>query len=280
MDFLNSLLISIQDLFSSLELWDFLVLVIFLLMLGSLGFFLATLIKRTKKIREEEKKKKYQEEIDRVLFGIMFDSSDSTALMPGFSFSGKSKLFKKVMIKSLIGLHSNFSGQYNSKLERFFVNSGLVEYSVKKMKSKKWVQVVEGIRDLSSLNYQPAYELIRKVKFENNDMVLQEKLIARIRLKGLGELWEFRDSKYYFNDWTQSNILYAIKKHDIQPVDNIFELLHSKNESVALLGVRLIHYYQNLAQLDSLDEFRKLTHSQKLISEINFLLRKKRFSQT
>lgn len=264
---------------SSLDLITILLLIILIFFLGSVFFFFLTLFLRIQKIREEKQKKLFQEEIDPILFGILFDEGKSENLGSNFTLAGKSNLYQKVMIKSLIGLHQNFSGASTQKLEEFFVHSGLVNYSLKKLRFKSWVRVVEGIRDLSSLNYQAAYDQILSVKFEQNDMVQQEKLIARIRLRGLKELWAFRDSSFYFNDWTQSNIIFAIKRFKVPSVDHLPELLHAKNESVALLGIRLIHYYHEIKQLEVLEYFKGKTPRKRLIYEIDFLLHKKRFSR-
>ncbi len=276
-EFINQTISGGLDWASSLDLIEILLLVILFFLLGSLYFFFATLFKRIFKIREEKKKKAYQEEIDQILFRILFGKEDGEET--NFSLAGKSKLYQKVMIKSLIGLHQNFSGASVEKLENFYVQSGLVNYSLKKLQARSWVLKVEGMRDLSSLNYQAAYDKIKAIKFDRNDMVQQEKLIAKIRLKGLKELWAFRESSVYFNDWTQSNILFAIKRFKVPPVDNLPELLQSKNESVALLGIRLIHYYHDIKQLEVLEYFRGKTQRKKLINEIDFLLHKKRFSK-
>lgn len=275
----NRILRELEQLFSGMNLKDILILVILLFVISSLFLFLATLFKRLKKIREQKIKKKYQKEIDQILFGVMFKEESEPEIRQGFLLSDKPNLYKKVMIKSLIGLHHNFSGGSSTKLEQFFVHSGLVNYSLRRLKSRNWVNVVEGIRDLSALNYKEAYPMILNIKFEANDMVQQEKLIARIRLNGLQEIWEFKDSKMIFNDWTQSNILFAIKKYKVPPIDNLHELLQASNHTVVLLAVRLMGYYQNFHHYEVLENFKASTKSSKVLNEINFILKNKRYSR-
>lgn len=279
MGIVHRILGKLEQLISVMDLKDILILVILILVINSLFFFLATLFKRVRKIRQQKVKQSYQEEIDQLLFGVMFKEEDSSETGQTFFLTSKSNLYKKVMIKSLIGLHNNFSGVSSAKLEEFYVQSGLVHYSLRKLKSRNWVYVVEGIRDLAALNFTEAYPMILKIKFDKNDMVQQEKLIARIRLNGLQEIWDFKDSKMIFNDWTQSNILFAIKKYKVPPIDNLHELLQASNHSVVLLAVRLMGYYQNFHHYEVLKNFKASTKSSKVFNEINFMLQNKRYSR-
>ncbi|MFN3800845.1 hypothetical protein [Belliella pelovolcani] len=260
---------------SEFDLKFTLILIILVFSICSIIFFLATLTKRIFKIKEDKKKKLFQIEIDKVIFGIMFDQDGGKH----FTVHGKSTLFKKLMIKSLIGLHDNFSGISAVKMEEFFVKSGLVNYSLSKIRSRSWVDVVEGMRDLSSLNYKKAYPEILKISFEGNDIVHQEKLLARIRLNGLQELHEFKSSKVYFNDWTQSNIIFVVKKHRVPNDDLLPDLLYATNKSISLLAIRLIDYYQDLSQMEALREFKIITKNKKLQAEIDFLLKVKTLPQ-
>lgn len=273
MSFLESFRAQTQEFLQNLSLKHGLILVILAFLMAALYFFLLTLWKRSQKLRELKVKKAYQEEIDQILFGFVFGQDGAEEELKKFSITGKSNLYKKILIKSLISLHSNFTGSSTAKLEDFYVSSGLVDYSLKKLRSKKWTAVVEGIRDLAALNYQPAYDSIKQAGFSNNDLVQQEKLIARIRLRGLEELNEFRNSKAYFNDWTQSNILFSVKRFKVKNLENLQDLLDSPNESVALLVIRLIFYFRNSSQLLAIDDFEQRTGSEKLVSEINFFKR-------
>lgn len=162
---------------------------------------------------------------------------------PNFREHKNIRLFQQVTIKTLIGLHHNYSGTYCRKLEHFFAESGLATYSLEKLNSGNWAHIVEGIRDLSSLQYVPAYPRIVSYKNHKNKFVKTEVLLGMIKLKGTSELLKFKTSKVYFNDWVQSNILFVVKNFKISAPENLHELLESKNRSIFLLGVRLMNYY-------------------------------------
>lgn len=256
-----------------LDLLQWLLVVAIVIIAGMAGFFLlATFIKRAVKIRENKIKKIYQKEIDELLFKFLFDKNGELTSNPVFLANKKSALFQKLFIKSIIALHYNYSGVYSQKLEKFYVDSGLVHYSLKKLQSKNWSLVVEGMRDLSSLKYQPAYIKLKYLEFGKNKFVQQEILLARIRLRGLKDLFEFQHSKFFLNDWNQSNILFLVKKHNLPAPENLSELLKATNQSVVLLAVRLIQYYKQVHHGDALMEVYKKTKEHSLKKEIELVL--------
>lgn len=223
-----------------------LLVVIFCIISVSLLFFFLTLYKKIYRIKEIRKKQEYQNIIDELLFNLLFNEKDVQEIIESKEFSDHKdrKLFQQITIRSLIVLHHNYSGIYSKKLEQFFAESGLAVYSVKKLNSDNWADIVEGIRDLSSLGYLPAYPRIVSYKNHKNKFVKTEVLLGMIKLKGISELLKFKNSKEYFNDWVQSNILFVVKNYKIPAPGNLSELLESKNKSVLLLAVRLINYYR------------------------------------
>lgn len=209
-------------------------------------FFTLTYVNRYKRIKKTALKAIYQKTIDEMLFTLLFDVNMKMETVSN-SFKnkeGKTKLYKKITIKSINALHRNYTGELKEKIEEFYVKSGLVNYSLKKINSPKWTSTVEAIRDLSNLNYQPSYEAISSKLNHSKKMVRKEAFIGVILLKGLEELLKLKDSKLYLDDWTQSNILYVVKRDRMTSPKNIEVLLTSQNETIVLLGARIIQYFQ------------------------------------
>lgn len=261
------------------QLLNFSVEDILLLMIGcitctSLLFFFMTLFKKIARLKEHKKKQNYQEIIDVLIFDLLFNERNVEEIKEASEFKNyrQKKLFQQLMIKSLKGLHHNYSGIYRKKLENFFAQSGLAEYSLEKLNSGNWEHTVEGIRDLSSLGYMPAYPRIVSFQNHKNIFVKTEVLLGLIKLKGISELLKFKNSRVYFNDWVHSNILYVVKNNKIPAPLNLDELLESKNRSVLLLAVRLINYYGIAEHFSSLSRFYTTTSDPALKQEITQLL--------
>ena len=260
------------------EAHDFKILIEILLFFTALFFllsllmFIITYIKRIRRIKSESLKTEYQNIIDNVLFTYLFseeDNSDTDITEFKHNFD-TNVLFQKVAVKAVVALKHNYSGEFKTKLEMFYVSYGLSKYSMKKLNSKKWYKKIEGIKDLSNLNYQPAFEKIKACLTHKNKLVQEEALIAILKMRGINELILQKDSNIFLNDWIQSNIIFTIKTNKINEVDNLIDLLESKNESMQLLGVRIISYFRDSSYLQKLKELEKQTHNLKLKSEINF----------
>ncbi|MEP6263110.1 MAG: hypothetical protein ABJ092_16145 [Gillisia sp.] len=255
---------------------DILLLAISMVFLSAVLFFLMTLFKKMRRLKELNLKKLYQEEIDEILFAFLFENkkNENTFSFPHFTKNLLNPLYKRVAIKSIISLHHNYSGEYSARLEQIYSDWGLANYSMKKLNASKWTFVVEGIRDLSSMNYVKAYQKIQYLRNHKNEMVQTEALLGMIKLKGLQELFKFSNSNLYLNDWIQSNILFLVKKYKIPAPPNLKLLLQSKNESLVLLAIRLITHYKMTPQYDALFTLYQKTESLQLKKEINLELNK------
>lgn len=220
-------------------------------------FFVLTYINRYKRIKKTELKAVYQKKIDQLFFTLLFEEN-RTVSEAAEVFKKEiipTKLIKKMTLKSINSLHRNYTGELKQKLEEFYVESNLVQYSLKKMDSLNWAKVVEAIRDLSNLNFQEAYQSIYSKLDHSKKIVQKEAFIGMILLKGLNELIKLKDSPIYIDDWTQSNILYVVKRDKMKAPENIELLLTSKNESIVLLAARIIQYFQLVQHSNALEHW-------------------------
>lgn len=251
-------------------LLEVLIAVTLLFALLALLFYILTLAKRSLRIRKKQKKSHYQSIVDKILFDYMFnnESTELFSLAPYEEHFASNHLFQKVAIKSIISLHHGYSGLYQEKLEKFYVKSLLVHYSLRKLQSKKWYHKVEGIRDLANLKYEAAFDSIKIHLAHKNEMVQTESLIAMIKMRGLDELTRQVDLKLYLNEWTQSNILFTIKSNRINDNGQLEVLLTSSNPSIQLLAVRLMNHYGNRVYLRSLILLERETREEHLKREI------------
>lgn len=234
-------------------------------------FFTLTYINRYKRIKKTELKAVYQKKVDKLLFELLFEEN-ITVKKASEIFKNDiipTKLVKKISIKSINSLHRNYTGELKQKLESFYVESGLVTYSLKKIDSLNWAKVVEAIRDLSNLNYQQAYDSIFSKLNHSKKIVQKEAFIGVILLKGLDELINLKDSPIYIDDWTQSNILYVVKRDKMRDPGNIELLLTSQNESIVLLGARIIQYFQSVEHTTALKKWIQKNPNSKIQSKIS-----------
>lgn len=218
---------------------------------AALIFLLLTLIKRNKKLFKLRKTEHYRNHIEQLLFELMFGQADLEESMNKYQSFRPDTLFKKIMIQSIVSLHMNYSGTQKQLLEQFFHKSGLSNYSLKKIKSLRFKHIVEGIRDLSALNVQEAVPDIYRFLYHYSEMVRKEALVGLVTLQGVRILEDTDIQHIYIDDWSQSCILYNLKIKQAS-IGDISPLLQSENESLVLLGARMIDYFQLYALYEPL----------------------------
>lgn len=249
------------------------VLILFVILFFTIALilYLITLFKRLLKIRNEALKSNYQRIVDKALFTYLFVGENIKVKDVNIFNSNitDDSLFQKVAIKAIISLHHSYSGEYQEKLQSFYVQSKLVNYSLRKLDSKSWYKKVEGIRDLSTLKYQPALDKIKLCLFHKHELVQSEALIALVKMNGITELIQQKNSNLYLNDWIQSNLIFTIKTNRINDTGELNQLLTSENASFKLLGVRLIYHYHDSTYLENLKVFENQIDDIKLKSEIS-----------
>ena len=212
------------------------------------GFFLffltATFIKRSHKLRNQRKSEHHQKVGNEILFNLLFGITTMEEALQEFHALPKSALLNRAMTRSIISLYRNYAGEQRKILENFFVLSDLADFSYKKLKSNRWVEVVEGIRVLSVLNVHEAFGVMRVLLDHPNTHVKKEAFIGLITLEGMQGLYKFSLPEIPIDDWTQSCIIYQLKIRSFSSFNGIHLLFESKNGSLVLLGMRITAYFQ------------------------------------
>lgn len=238
----------------------------------ALCFLLVTIIKKGIKIRKVKKVAELQKIIDDLVYKILFSTDNLDECIAIYKIHKRKKLFKKLLVKSLVSLHRSYVGEPKLNIEKFYKESNLCLYSVRKLKEKKWVQKVEAIRDLSKLNYQDSYELILKFTEYDKDVVKKEAITGVILLKGFSELIKFKESKLFFDDWMQTNFLYSLKIKQWQVTDLNPGLFTSENESFLLLLARIIELYHIHDFYDRLYEIQQNVTDVKIKKDLSNII--------
>lgn len=255
-----------NNFFHSYSLEEKLCFFIGVFFLIALILFLITILKRVLRLKNEKLQNQYQNTIDALLFEYLFFEDIKDTQLIQYKFPNTT--FQKVLLKSIVSLHRNYSGEYRKKLEFIYVESKLVNYSLKKLESKNWGFKIDAIRDLSNLKYLPAIDKVKLCLTHKNELVQVEALIGILLMTGLDEFIEQRNSKVYLNDWVQSNIIFVIKNNNVKNTNNLKLLLTSDNVSFQLLGARLTKYYSDFSLLNQLKELELTTEDLKLKAEI------------
>jgi hypothetical protein len=217
----------------------FLLYCIYFFIFISLSLFTAIAIIRWNKIRNQKLEKRFTPIIEHILSQNLFES----AFYSEFSVYEKlfkNSLFRSLMMESIINLHQNFDGTYSENLENFYLDSGLINDSYKKINSDQWQIKCKGIKELAEMNVEEAFgDLVKMSKSANKTLTIVA-INACIKLNGSNGIRHLAKHKYKFDLWTQLNILDALKQGNLARIQGIEYLLTSENTSVVSLGLKAI----------------------------------------
>jgi len=229
-------------------------------------FTILLFISRHKKIHNQKLIAEYTSIIDKVLLPVIFKNKPASDVIESKNYKtyAKNKTFQETLLKNIINLHIVYAGEYNLKLEEFYRKSGLANLSLAKLKSGEWSRKCEGIRELSQMNIQESFSNIHKCVLQKHTTLKLEALLGLIRLKGVEGLSILHNYKEPINDWVQLNILYEIENNDLRTVKNFSDFLQSKNESVVILGLRLIAKFNQIQNIDQIIEIQNSNASERI----------------
>lgn len=197
---------------------------------------------RYTKIKNEHLIAQYNPITEEILFSLVFNNTPLDIILGSVAYKSniQKDLFKATLLQNIITLHINYAGEYNLKLEDFYKKTGLIDLSYAKLRSSEWNVQCEGIRELTQMEVKESIYEIKKHIGNNHSTLTLESICGIIRLNGLEGLNILTDYTQPINDWIQLNILYEIDHSDRSEVRSFAGLLKSKNDSVVLLGLRLI----------------------------------------
>jgi hypothetical protein len=234
------------------ELWNFylsntwvepfLVSSILLFMITSLLLYILIIRSRAYKLKGERLSAVYGIIIEKILFTVIFEEAVFAEIKKNTDYKllSNNKVFRNQMISSVLNLHQNYEGAYAKKLEKFYYESGLIKKSFKDLKSKKWEVACSGVKELAQMNVIKAFESIIKISKTKNKTLKVVALNACIKLNGAKGLLHLIDHKDPIDEWTQVNIMAAIKLFEVEDTNGIELLLESKNATVVTLGLKII----------------------------------------
>lgn len=240
---------------------DLLVLIcILVLLLASVIFIILTLLSRNRKIRRDIFLTRNTAHIDATLFSVAFDGKRIRDFKqdPEFSRNWKRRIYREQFLAKLIKLHQLYGGEIALNLQKCYKESGLIQLSFEKIRSRRWHLKCAGIQELSEMEVKKAIPIIREHTRSKNPTVKMVALIEVIHLKGLKGLWLLKDYEDTLDDWIQLNLLESIKAANTADVPDFGFLLKAKNDSIVVFGLRLLSMFH---QSQHLKVVRSLTKS-------------------
>lgn len=128
---------------------------------------------------------------------------------------------RQILLEEIIDLYNNFNGIASDRVKTLYKEMRLYEISVRKVKSLIWHENIEGIVELSLMNYSKGAKYIRPLLHHPNIEVRRKAKIAIVELNKIEGLKELVDLPGEMSEWTYLSILSILKRthNKISPED-------------------------------------------------------------
>ncbi|GGK50386.1 MULTISPECIES: HEAT repeat domain-containing protein [Flavobacteriaceae] len=250
----------------------------FLLFIFILGLIFYLKILRNN-LRENEKKrikyqKIYEENLINYLYagdGIEGISPEQRVFINNMKKDISNTFNRNVLISVMTKLVNDISGEIAQAIHKFYFETGLIDYSLLKLKARKWEIKAAGIHELTQFEVKQAYNEIEKlIKHPHKEVRNQAQLylVNLFQFKGLKFL---NDLTYQLSEWDQIQLLEILQKFDNQEITDITLWLKSNNLSVVKFALKLAKVYNQFESKETLLELLKHNNKEIRVETIKVL---------
>ncbi|MBU0697109.1 MAG: hypothetical protein KKE39_11405 [Bacteroidetes bacterium] len=201
---------------------------------------------------------------DLITIAIFFEPDELDLLnKPAVEISPKvqkllpNKYFRKILTNQLLSAKENMIGSSGDNLELLYNQLGLEVFALKKIKSKSWHKIANGIKELGLMN-------LKKYRMEVEPFLNYRRTLIRIeaqntmlKFNGFQGLRFLDTATNPITEWHQLKLLEELAQLPPDDFTGIENWLNSTNDSVVLFALKLVRNYhlfqfhQQLLQLFS-----------------------------
>ncbi|SNR72656.1 HEAT repeat domain-containing protein [Lutibacter flavus] len=237
---------------------------------GILGVIIINLVIYLKYLRGYLRNKekifaKFQSEYEGELINYLYASEEEDAtklkIVKKMKTCIKDKFKRKIFLTVLSKLKNDISGEMADSIQHLYVESGLIDYSLAKLKSSKWDVKAVGIKELALFEITNVYSEISKYKDYPKQEVRNEVQLYFVNLFQFKGLDFLNDLITPISEWNQIQLLEILQKFDDQQITDISPWLKSENKSVVMFALKLAKIYNQFQVINILLEL--LAHENK-----------------
>jgi|GEM_PF-2875200 len=205
-------------------------------------FFLILITKRTLTIIHQRQISKLSKNNTLIIEQVLFSENPLSSRL--VSIFLKRKIARKSLMEELLYLRKNLNGDLARRLTTFYMSSGLINDTLKKIHSSSWHIRCKGLKELGDMRMDEFAELAHMLIQNKNRFIRDEAVLCYIRLSGFDGLKFLNNYKYDISDWQQANLIHVLQAIETIPPLPIGLWLNSDNQSVRLFALRLIAHFR------------------------------------
>lgn len=161
---------------------------------------------------------------------------------------------REIIVSILLKLKNEISGETAESIEKLYFQTGLLSYSLSKLRNKKWYIIAGGIKELAQFNIKEVHDEVKILINHPKKEVRKEVELYMVNLfhfKGLDFLNILQTP---LSEWDQIQLLEVLQKFDNQEISDIRPFLKSSNDSVVIFALKLAEIYNQFEAKEELIE--------------------------
>lgn len=201
-------------------------------------------LKRSKFLYKENLQKILNDWVGHILIHHAEKNEEFENIQKALKKIVKNKASHQFIISELIKLKKSFAGDAALRIVQLYEELQLLKVSLKKIQSKKWHLIAQGIQELHQMNQIQYIPLLESFADHTNEFIRNESQVGLINLKGMQGLLFLNHSKQILTDWHQMKLLNQMSNIAFEDMGNMHDWLQSKNNSVIVFALRIVEVYQ------------------------------------
>jgi len=180
--------------------------------------------------------------------------------------------FRKIISQILFDLQKDVAGGTRERLFKLYKELELHHDAFKKLESWRWETVAQGILELSQMEVDESYQLVRKFINDRRGVVRKQAELATVSLKSDGIDYLLDTTRHSISEWQQLKLIEVLgKRKDYRPPQFKGWLL-SQNKDVVLFALRLIKHFNQKGAEPSINELVKHKNDEIKIAAIQCII--------
>lgn len=248
-------------------------IILFLVMITFLTLYLRFLRKRLRKNERITKlyEKKYEAYLINYLYAESEDdlnSEQQKVVIDHLKLSTKDPFIRKILISLLVKLKNEISGEIALSIQKLYFEVNLAQYSLPRLKHKKWYVIAKGIRELKHFHVKDAHDAVIVHINHPRREVRKEMQLYMVNLFYFEGLSFLNHLEMQLSEWDQIQLLGILQRLENQEIPDIRPWLKSSNDSVVFFALKLAEIYNTIEYKDEIIDLLHHTNTEIRIEAI------------
>lgn len=235
----------------------------------SLVFVLAIQVSQLLKRVNTRFKRRYMDEIQKEISLLVVQSSMSEVPEASFRFklerlislTRKSDYLAQLILNEIVSMKKNLVGESAVYLKRAYLELGLFDLSVKKVRSRNWKRIAKGLRELEIMEQVDALHHFIIFLNHSNYYLRRE---ARLSLAGLAPnpmffLDNFSES---LSDWEKLLLFEKLKRRPREVIPDFSKWYYHQNYTVVTFCIEMTVQFGQVHNIEKLEHLLTISNHQ------------------